>query len=71
MALGSEETRMLMETVKTMSGPERSTFMTWLIVSMVRDISYYVILAILVFSLGRRLVQACLSAFREAGRANA
>jgi hypothetical protein len=62
---------MLMESVKTMSAADKSTFMTWLIVSMVRDISYYVIIAILVFSLGRRLLQAGLTAFREAGRANA
>lgn len=71
MALGSEETRMLMDQVQHMTGPERSTFMTWLVISLVRDVSYYIVLAILVFSLGRRLIQACLSAFREANRANA
>ncbi|HEX8522616.1 MAG TPA: hypothetical protein VF669_10200 [Tepidisphaeraceae bacterium] len=70
MALGSEETRILMEQVKNMNAADKSTFMTWLVVSLIRDISYYVVLAILVFSLGRRLIQACLSAFREASRAN-
>ena len=64
-----DETRLLFEEVKHLDASQKSTFVTWLVVSLVRDVSYYIVLGILIFTLGRRLIQACLTAIRESRRA--
>ena len=69
--MGFEETRALIEQVKTLDANQRGTFIAWLVVSLIRDISYYVVVGILVWSLGRRIVQAILTAARESRRQNA
>ncbi len=69
--MGFEETRTLIEALKTVDASQRGPFITWLVISMIRDVSYYVILGILIWSLGRRIIQASLTAYREAGRQNA
>jgi len=69
--MGFEETRELIAQLKTADPSQKSAFITWLVISLIRDISYYVILAILIWSLGRRIIQAILTAYREASRQNA
>jgi hypothetical protein len=69
--MGFEETRALIEQVKLMDASQRGPFVTWLVISLIRDISYYVILAILIWSLGRRIIQAILTAYRESSRQSA
>ena len=69
--MGFEETRALIEQVKLMDASQRGPFITWLIISLIRDISYYVILGILIWSLGRRIIQALLTAYRESSRESA
>ena len=69
--MGFEETRALIEQVKLMDAAQRGPFITWLIISLIRDVSYYVILAILIWSLGRRIIQAVLTAVRETSRQSA
>jgi hypothetical protein len=69
--MGFEETRELIAQLKVADPSQRSAFITWLVISLIRDISYYVILAILIWSLGRRIIQAILTAYREASRQNA
>jgi hypothetical protein len=69
--MGFEETRALIEQVKLMDASQRGPFITWLIISLIRDISYYVILGILIWSLGRRIIQALLTAYRESSRQSA
>ncbi len=64
-----DETRALFEQVRTLDASQKSTFMFWLVISLIRDVSYYIVVGILVYTLGRRLIQACLTAFREARRA--
>ena len=66
-----EESRDLIEAVRSMDASQKSTFVTWLVITLIRDISYYVVVGILVFTLGRRLIQACLTAFRETRRESA
>jgi len=67
--MGIEETRTLIEQLKTIDASQRGPFMTWLVISMIRDVAYYVILGILIWSLGRRIIQAILTAYRETSRA--
>jgi hypothetical protein len=69
--MGFEETRELANQLKTIDPSQRGPFITWLVISMIRDISYYVILAILIWSLGRRIIQAILTAYRETSRQHA
>ena len=67
--MGIEETRTLIESLKTIDPSQRGPFITWLVISMIRDVAYYVILGILIWSLGRRIIQAILTAYRETSRA--
>ena len=69
--MGFEETRELANQLKTIDPSQRSAFITWLVIVTIRDISYYIILAILIWSLGRRIIQAILTAYREASRQSA
>ena len=57
--------------IKTLSPAERSTYQTWLVVDLVKTISGLIILALVVWALGRRIVQGILAAIRESkhGRA--
>jgi hypothetical protein len=64
----SEETRALIEYVKTLSEQERGTFVTWLIIDLIKDISYYIVVGLVVWALGRRLIQAIMAGMREARR---
>jgi hypothetical protein len=66
-----EETRLLFEEVKRLTEAERSPFVTWLIVSMIRDVAYYIVAGLVAWALGRRLIQATVTAMREARRERA
>jgi hypothetical protein len=50
---------------------QRAPYQTYVVVELIRDLAYYIILAIVVWALGRRLIHAILSAIRESrhGRA--
>ena len=67
----SEETRALLEYVKTLTEVERDTFVTWLVISLIRDVSYYIVVGLVVWTLGRRIVEAILAGMREARRERA
>jgi hypothetical protein len=67
--MGIEETRTLIEALKTVDPSQRGPFITWLVISMIRDVAYFAILGILIWSLGRRIIQAILTAYRETSRA--
>lgn len=64
----SEETRALIEYVKTLNEQERGTFVTWLIIDLIKDVSYYIVVGLVVWALGRRLIQAIMAGMREARR---
>ncbi|MDB5324625.1 MAG: hypothetical protein JWM57_194 [Phycisphaerales bacterium] len=44
----------------------RTAFITWCIARCI----YYIVSAIVIWALGRRLIQACLAAWREARKSN-
>lgn len=66
-----DEARLLMDKVQTLDPTQKSTFVTWLVITLIRDISYYAVIGIVVFALGRRMIQAFLSGLRESRRQNA
>ena len=66
-----EEMRMLMSEVAKLDEAQRGPYTTWLIVTMIRDISYYIVAGIVVWALGRRLIQGVLQAMRESRRERA
>ena len=50
---------------------QRAPYQTWLVVEMIRDVSYYILLALIAYTLGRRLIHAMLAAIRESKRERA
>jgi hypothetical protein len=66
-----EETRLLFDEVKKLTEQEQGPFVTWLIVSMIRDVAYYIVAGLVAWALGRRLIQATVTAMREARRERA
>jgi len=63
-----EEIRQLLETASGWDPAQRQTL---LIVTIIRDVAYYVILGIVVWALGRRLIHAGMTAYRESRRERA
>ena len=63
-----QELRDLLNEVSKLAPDQKSAYQTWLIVSLVRDIAYYVVAGIVAWALGRRLIHAILTAYRESKR---
>jgi hypothetical protein len=66
-----DETRALFEYYKTLNDQERGLYTTWLVVSLVKDVTYYIVVGLVVWSLGRRLIGAITAAIRESKRERA
>jgi len=66
-----DETRALFEYYKTLNDQERGLYTTWLVVSLVKDVTYYIVVGLVVWSLGRRLIGAITAATRESRRERA
>ena len=66
-----DEMRLLIEEVKKLGEAERGPFVTWLVVVMVRDVSYYIVSGLVAWALGRRIIQGTFAAIREARRERA
>jgi hypothetical protein len=64
-----DELKMLLNEVSKLAPDQKSTYQTWLIVYLVRDLAYYVVAGIVAWALGRRLIHAVLTAYRESKRA--
>ncbi len=64
----TDELRTLLNEVAKMSPDQKSVFTTWCVVCLIRDLAYYVLAAIVAVALGRRLINACLTAYRESKR---
>jgi hypothetical protein len=58
----------IMEEVRKLSDDQRGPFITWLVVTLIRDIAYYAVVGLVAWALGRRLIQGTMSAIREASR---
>ncbi len=63
-----DQTRDLFEYYKTLSEQERGLYTTWLVVTLIKDVAYYIVIGLVVWSLGRRLIGAIHAAVREAKR---
>jgi hypothetical protein len=65
----TDELRTLLNEVSKMAPDQKSVFTTWCIVGLIRDLAYYTVAGIVIFTLGRRLIHAVLAAYRESKRA--
>ena len=63
-----DELRILLKEVSTMAPDQKGVFTTWCIVMLIRDLAYYTVGGIVAWGLGRRLIHAILSAYRESKR---
>ena len=50
---------------------ERGAYQTWMVVEMIKWVSYWILLALIAYTLGRRLIHAMLAAIRESKRERA
>jgi hypothetical protein len=67
----TEELRALLNEVSKLEPAQRGPYQTWLIVQLVRDLAYYTVAGIVIIALGRRLIHAILTAYRESRRESA
>ena len=65
----TDELRVLLNELHNVAASDKGSFVTYLVVKIFRDIAYYVLIAIVSFALGRRLIYAALQAYRESNRA--
>jgi len=63
-----DDLRMLLNEVSKLAPDQKGVYTSWLVVNLIRDIAYYVLIAVVVIALGRRLIHAVLSAYRESRR---
>ncbi len=66
-----EESRALFDEVRKLTAEQRQPFVTWLVISLIRDVAYYIAAGLVAWTLGRRLIQGCLAAYRESRRERA
>ena len=59
------------DAVSKLDPGQRGPYQTWLVVEMIRDVAYYILLALIAYTLGRRLIHAMLTAIRESRRERA
>jgi hypothetical protein len=66
-----EEARELINEVAKLDPAQRGPYQTWLIVQLIRDVAYYAVAGIVAWALGRRLIHAIMTAYRESRRERA
>ena len=64
-----DEARALFDQVKTASPDQRSLFTSWFVITLIRDLAYYAVAGIVTWALGRRLIHALMTAYKESQRA--
>jgi len=64
----TQELQSLLNDISKLSPDQRGPYTTYLVVSLIRDVAYYVIAGIVAWALGRRIIHAILTAYREARR---
>ena len=65
----TDEIRTLLNDLSQVAPADKSAFVSVLVVRIIRDIAYYALIAVVSFTLGRRLIYALLQAYRESNRA--
>ena len=63
--------REAIDAIAKLEPAQRGPYQTWLVVEMIRDVAYYILLALIAYTLGRRLIHAVLTALREGKRERA
>ncbi len=63
-----DELKLLLNDVSKMAPDQRSVFTTWCVIQLIRDLAYFTAAAIVAWALGRRLIHAILTAYRESKR---
>jgi hypothetical protein len=66
-----DELKVILNEVSKLSPEQRGPWTTYLVISLIRDLAYYVVAGIVAFGLGRRIIQAVLTAVRESRRESA
>ena len=63
-----DELRTLLNEVSKLPPEQQSVYTTWCVVELIRDIAYYILVAVVAIALGRRLIHGILAAYRESNR---
>lgn len=63
-----EEMRLVVSEIAKLDEAQRGPYTTWLIVTMVRDVSWCILAGILAWGIGRRLIEAAVHGMREGRR---
>ena len=66
-----DELKLLLNEVSKLAPEQRGPWTTYLVITLIRDLAYYVVAGIVAFALGRRIIQAILTATRESRRESA
>ncbi|HEY0007823.1 MAG TPA: hypothetical protein VGB55_03780 [Tepidisphaeraceae bacterium] len=65
-----DEFKQILDQIRTLPDAEKATMQTWLIVTCVMSVVYYLVAGVVVWALGRRIIQGSFAALREARRTN-
>ena len=65
----TDELRVLLNEISKLAPEQKGVYQTWAIIGLIRDLASYVLMAIVGITLGRRLINAFLQAYRESKRA--
>ena len=63
-----DELRSLLNEVSKLAPDQKGVYTTWMVVNLIRDLAYYILVAVVAIALGRRLIHAILAAYRESRR---
>lgn len=63
-----DELKFLLNEISKLSPEQKSVYTTWVVVSLIRDLAYYTVIGVVAIALGRRIIHAVLTAYREAKR---
>ena len=63
-----DELKFLLNEISKLSPEQKSVYQTWVVVSLIRDLAYYTVVGVIAIALGRRIIHAVLTAYREAKR---
>ena len=65
----TDELRVLLNEISKLAPEQKGVYQTWAIVGLIRDLAAYILMTVVAISLGRRIINAFLQAYRESKRA--
>ena len=63
-----DDLKFLLNDIAKLAPDQKGVYTSWLVVNLIRDLAYYILVAVVVIAIGRRLIHAVLSAYRESRR---